>query len=138
VHDPVTANGTARTEQWVTAPVYYAIPIGSSAPNFGTCTVFVPTTANPVELRFTTNNAPSGFSVDAVLVYKANPTGNPVVGVTLSLTNITTGETITTGRTTSSSPYLTQYRVVGTIYMKDSTGVVIATRAVPETLYYGL
>lgn len=138
VLDPSGAGGTQRTEFYGTLPTYM---VGSVAgtPRIATCTVFVPTpagTVGDIELRFTTGDAPAGATVNAMLTSNANPTG-PAVGTVRSFTNIETGEVLNTGRSNSGGIYLTQYRVVGTVTLVDATGNILASRAIPETLYFG-
>jgi hypothetical protein len=63
-----------------------------------------------------------------------------VVGIARNYLNITTGEPIAFGRATSLSPYLTPYRVLGTVELVDSTGKVLDSRALPTnttTEYFG-
>jgi hypothetical protein len=135
----LSASGaTAQTETTSPLPTYV---VGASAgtPRIATCSVSVPATAGDVELLFTTGDAPSGSQVNAYLTYNANRT-NPIVGIGRNHLNITTGEPIAFGRATSSSPYLTPYRVLGTVELVDSTGKVLDARALPTNTtseYFG-
>ena len=113
----------------IVLPFYAGAGAGA---RFTSCTVTVTNGSGsagaPVTLAFAVADAPSGYTVNALVEIDAAIT---------ALTAITSGVTLTTGRLTSAGGFIVAYTVRGSITMQDSAGNIIASRAIPPTNYFG-
>ena len=106
---------------------------GTAVARFTSCTVGVTNGADssgaPVTLTFVVADAPTGYTVNVTVEIDGSVEVRTAIGG---------GYTLTTGRLTSSGTFIVLYTVRGKVTMQDRSGNVVAMRAIPPTIYYGV
>ncbi|MBC7841894.1 MAG: hypothetical protein H7099_06265 [Gemmatimonadaceae bacterium] len=128
IFDPATPNGTARTEVFVTIPIYNPGAI-DGVPRFSAVTINVPGSFAAMTCNFTPVDAPSGALYNATVTLEDVITKAPV--------NVTSGFALgRNGQAASGGIYTALRKASVRMSMTDTNGNELATRVSALTNFY--